>query len=407
MSSSLQAGQVALAMMTPAQRKQVIADALANASPEERDQMLAQQQKMQREMERASPAEQKQMAQQAAIMRDIGIFFQHLRPEGAETASVLGTVDVLAAMAECQLFEALNAVIKSLEEDKQKSVVRSFITLEQALMIHGVEADAVALRETKLKPEKKRPLLLLLWVLYQHKVNPTVVLDEQTQQYFETTKRLATQMFMHAQLALPQQRWVQPTLAVSRVAALFVNELWSHDDEECIKRMKDILAPPKEPDAGMPYPMLALSARTIKTLELEKGFASKLDADACLVPAVCLPRQSISVQVELSRLHACRNTAPASIADNDLNPKGILEAYWLYVEGHTPEGSSSVLLAAQPLTVADLSTPSCSATVKFDAPKQPAEYLLTVYIASTSVVGCDMSLNLKFKVEEDDVPALD
>lgn len=93
------------------------------------------------------------------------------------------------------------------------------------------------------------------------------------------------------------------------------------------------------------------------------------------------------------------------MADSVVNPKGILEAYWAYVEGHTPSGSA--LLAAQPLTVTDLSTRTLPAVAKFEAPKEAGVYGLTVYISSTSVIGCDLTERLEFIVQEDDVPALE
>jgi len=93
------------------------------------------------------------------------------------------------------------------------------------------------------------------------------------------------------------------------------------------------------------------------------------------------------------------------VADKVANPNGILEAYWAYVEGHTPQGSA--LLGAQPLTVTDLSTKTLTAACKFAAPNETGEFALTLYIASTSVVGCDLEMPLKFIVQEDDVPALE
>ena len=112
------------------------------------------------------------------------------------------------------------------------------------------------------------------------------------------------------------------------------------------------------------------------------------------------------MQVELTRLHAGKGGVPADIANDETNPKGILEAYWLYIEGHTPKGANT-LLAAQPLTVTDLATKTLPAMAKFEAPKEAGEYNVTVHLASTSVVGCDVTVPLKFIVQEDDVPALE
>uniref|UniRef100_A0A7S0LMH3 Uncharacterized protein n=1 Tax=Coccolithus braarudii TaxID=221442 RepID=A0A7S0LMH3_9EUKA len=393
-------------MMTPEERERAVQDMMAKATLEERKQMKAQQEQMKRELEQASPEERQQMAREAHMMRELGVFCKTLLPDSADPDKPIGTVAVLAAMAECSSFEALSMAIKSLEMEKQKAVVRTFITMEQALLKHATEADATALRELKIKPEKKRPLLLLLWVMYKNKTPDAVELDEHVQQYVDAGRSFATQLFMRAQVALPRQRLVQPTLAVSRTAALFVNELWSHEDDDCKRRMAEILAPADTPDAGLPYPKLELKARTVKTLELEQGNAGDLNSVSCSVPAVGFPGQSISVQVELVRLHAgLGNSAP--VANCEANPQGILEAYWLYIEGHMPGGKPNALLAAKPLTVTDLTVSSCTSAPNFVAPKEAGEYKVTAHIASTSVVGCDMSLTLSFQVEEDDVPALD
>ena len=192
-----------------------------------------------------------------------------------------------------------------------------------------------------------------------------------------------------------------PSLSLS--LRQLVNELWSHEDEECRKRMKAILAPPDRPEEAMPYPELTLRARTVLAMALDAGIPWPKKADA--EPLSCLPGQLVAVQLELTREHAGRGSVTSDLADRVANPNGILEAYWVYVEGHTPQGST--LLAAQPLTVTDLATKSLPAATKFEAPKEPGEYRITVHISSTSVVGCDLTAPLKFTVQEDDVPALE
>jgi len=184
-----------------------------------------------------------------------------------------------------------------------------------------------------------------------------------------------------------------------------------------VRRMRDALEHPSDTDSpGMPYPKLRLQARTVLASTLAtapptgdsapEGWTI-LDA-ADVEPAVCLPGQTLAVQVELQREHASSCVAPTElIGDATSNPHGVLEAFWLYVEGQRPEGSANVLIAAQPLIVKDLATPTLRATVQFDAPPTPGEYSLTAHINSTSVVGCDLASDLKFVVQEDDVPALE
>jgi len=403
----MQQGQMALAMMTPDQRKKVVEDALSKASPEERKEMEVQKNLMQQKMKDASPEERLQMAQQAQMMQDMGVFMRFLKPTAEEPNKLLGTVDVLAALAECPSFANLTEAIKKAPADQQKTTIRAFLMIEKTLKEMATTADAAALSESKAKPESRRPLLLLLLVLYKNKLGSAVELDEMTTHYMEATKRLATQLLMHAQMVLPQQRWVHATLAVARVSALLVNELWSHEDPDCVQRMRDILKPPDKPDEpGMPFPELALKARTVMALALESGSAGKLES-VPQEPASCLPGQMIAVDLELTRKHACSGEVPSEIADEAANPKGIIEAYWFYLEGHTPSGGAHTLLAAQPLTVTSLETETLPAVTKFEAPKEPGTYSLTVHITSTSVVGCDLTMPLSFVVQDDDVPALE
>lgn len=381
----LQAGQAALAMMSPEKRKQAIEDALSKATPEERAVFEKQQAAIRKQVERASPEERQQMAEQQVIMLNCGAFAQHLTPNSEAPDAPVGTVHVLAAMAECPAFSSLTEAIKGAPADKQKATVMTFINMEKALLQHAEAADATALRELKCKPEKKRPLLLLLWNLYRHKAGcDAVELDENTNQYFFATKRLATTLLMHAQPLVAQQRWVQQILAVSRVSALLVNELWSHTDEACLEKMRAILAP-EGPEKGMPFPELSIKARTS-------------DVTAGL---------KMAVLVELVREHAGKGVVTDDVADREANPQGILEGYWLYLERVSEEGKPNVLIAAQPLSCKDLATRALKAKLEFEAPKETGEYHLLVHISSTSIVGCDTHAPLSFKVEDDDVPALE
>merc|ERR1712185_885754 len=103
-------------------------------------------------LEKASPEERAQMAQQAHMMQDMGVFCRHLRPEGGDPNKVLGTVDVLGAMAECASFGSLTQAIKNTPADQQKSTIRAFLAMEKALLAPATPADAAALRESRAKP---------------------------------------------------------------------------------------------------------------------------------------------------------------------------------------------------------------------------------------------------------------
>lgn len=404
-------GQAALSMMSPEQRKAAVESTMAKASPEERKAMQQQQKAMMKAWEKASQEERAQIIAQQQTARDVGVFCQGIKPDIADPNKELSTVDVLSAMATCPSFDALHENIKGLEAAEKKKVIVAFIALERALLEQATEEDARGLRESKdCGAEKRRALLLLLWLLYRAKASDTLEMDDRFLGYVEGSKRLATKVLMQAQMMLPQQRWIKATLGTSRLSALLVNELWSHEDDECIKRMRDLLA-----QSDSAYPSLGLRARTIlgasaakQELECEELGRDEGWADGDDAPAVALPGQAVAVQVELTRHHAAAATdAAAEPAVTAENPHGILEAFWLYVEGLKPEGTPNVLIAAQPMVVKDLSTPVLRATLKFDAPPTPEEYKLIVHVASTTVVGCDLQVPISFTVQEDDVPSLE
>ena len=150
-----------------------------------------------------------------------------MRPDPDKPDQEYSTIDVLTAITCCTSFEALHENIKSLEADDKKKVVMAFIGLEQWLLENAVEADASGLKASKSAgADKKRALLLMLWLLYRVKAGDAVELDARMLGYVEGTKRLATKVLMQAQMILPQQRWVKAVVATSKLSALMVNELW-------------------------------------------------------------------------------------------------------------------------------------------------------------------------------------
>ena len=118
------------------------------------------------------------------------------------------------------------------------------------------------------------------------------------------------------------------------------------------------------------------------------------------------------MRVELHRDHAETSTgggadgATPAIATSQMNPHGILEAYWLYIEGVKPEGTPNSLIAAQPVVVKDLREAVVRATQAFMAPPDAGTYNLRIHLTSTSVTGVNLAHDCTFTVVEDDVPAL-
>eukprot|EP00908_Phaeocystis_cordata_P019350 Transcript_30859.p1 GENE.Transcript_30859~~Transcript_30859.p1 ORF type:complete len:348 (-),score=166.43 Transcript_30859:287-1288(-) len=332
----------------------------------------------------------------------MGAFCERVKPEPSDPDKTLSTYDMVCALACCPSFEAGGETCNAETIDK----------IEQVLLEQALECDASGLRENTESPVMRRNVLLLFWALYRTKVGADAVeLDQMTEQQIMRVKQLATKVLMQAQMLVPQQRWVQATLGVARTSALLVNEVWSHDDDACKARMKEIL----EAD-GMLYPRLKLRTRTVAgaadaqaaaTGDKKEVKPADVKAEIGEDPDPCssMPGQAVVVEVEVTREHV-GGTASASVSGGPMNPHGILEAYWLYVEGLKPEGTPNSLLGAQPMVVTDLALPVLKGKVSFMAPPTPGEYKLAVHVVSTSVVGIDMHSECAFIVQEDDVPPL-
>ena len=89
------------------------------------------------------------------------------------------------------------------------------------------------------------------------------------------------------------------------------------------------------------------------------------------------------------------------MTQSQMNPHGILEAYWLYIEGVKPEGTPNSLIAAQPV-VKDLREAVVRATQAFMAPPDAGTYNLRIHLTSTSVTGVNLAHDCTFTVVEDD-----
>jgi len=380
----LQQAQEAYAKATPEQKKAIQAAAMAQMTPEQKSQ---------------AEAAQRGMA-------DMSAFCERIKPDPADPDKPLSTCDMVTALASCPSFALIGEQCNSVTVD----------AIERVLLEQCEEADAAGLRDNTESPSMRRNVLLLFWALYRLKVADAVEVDAMSEQQLQRAKQLATKVLMQAQMLVPQQRWVQATLGVARMSSLLVNEVWSHDDDACKTRMKEVL----EAD-GLEYPRLTLRTRTVS------GAAAAAAAAAAAPPAAAkeepdvlpdngeeewgepcssLPGQAVVVEVEVTRLHAGSGSASAALATGPMNPHGILEAYWLYVEGVKPDGTPNSLLGAQPLVVQDLALQVIKGKVSFIAPPTPGEFHLAVHVVSTSVVGVDMKGGCSFCVQEDDAPPL-
>ena len=211
--------------MTPEQQKALQA-AFEKATPEQRKKM---QETMMAQM---TPEQRAQAEASQRGMMDMGAFCERVKPEPSDPDKTLSTYDMVCALACCPSFEAGGETCNAETIDK----------IEQVLLEQALECDASGLRENTESPVMRRNVLLLFWALYRTKVGADAVeLDQMTEQQIMRVKQLATKVLMQAQMLVPQQRWVQATLGVARTSALLVNEVWSHDDDACKARMKEIL----------------------------------------------------------------------------------------------------------------------------------------------------------------------
>ena len=240
----------------------------------------------------------------------------------------------------------------------------------------------------------RRTLLLLYWQLYSMKLKEVIKtpLDEAAEQQWDKAQKVATGVLMKAQMMIPNCRRPQPCLALARVSALLVNSQWDHDDSACKAMMAAVL----QSDGLPPRQLRLMAACAEKETGNREVLAGKL----------------VEVRVELHRDHAETSTgggadgATPAIATSQMNPHGILEAYWLYIEGVKPEGTPNSLIAAQPVVVKDLREAVVRATQAFMAPPDAGTYNLRIHLTSTSVTGVNLAHDCTFTVVEDDVPAL-
>ena len=197
----LQAAQEAYAKATPEQRKAIQAAAMAQMTPEQKQQAEAAQRGMQ----------------------DMSAFCERIKPDPADPDKALSTCDMVTALASCPSFALIGEQVNAETVD----------AIERVLLEQALESDAAGLRDNTESPSMRRNVLLLFWALYRHKVGDAVEVDAMSEQQLQRAKQLATKVLMQAQMLVPQQRWVQATLGVARMSSLLVNEVWSHDDDAC------------------------------------------------------------------------------------------------------------------------------------------------------------------------------
>jgi hypothetical protein len=340
---------------------------LANLSPEEREQVEAQQEKMRKGM------------------ADLGHVVTKLAPSKEDPDAVVPQHKVMIALASAPCMDVLGLdesqlLGPTMDADKAKEALSK---LEDKLEeIGAFPKDSL----NDLSECHWRNAVLLYWHLHKASQEEfAATLPGEIDHFRGGANQFATSLLIKCQMAMPQQRWVQVTLAVARLSALVANALHSHEDEGELGRMRTILA-----GDGLTYPKLTLTAS-----------AHPRESNAPEVTA----GQHVVVAIELAREHAAAMSSGAAPPCN--NPQGIYEAYWLYVEGIKPDGTPNSLIVAKPVVVQDVSLETVKAEAVFQSPPNPGTYQLRVHITSTSVVGVNLDTDVSFVVVEDDVPDLE
>jgi len=279
-----------------------------------------------------------------------------------------------------------NAMLQKLSEKPEAGEIQTKL---EALAVETkvMEEGALDTTEKTQMRTMRRNILLLYWHLHRSSNEAFLQgLEDRQAKTLETQRglanQLATTLLVRSQMLMPRQRWVQPTLAIARASALIATALWSHTDEAALAQMAEHL---KDEDS-LPMPKLELSATAAPKT------TSEIIAGATMTATVRLTRAHAAIPGEGER-PACNN------------PQGIYEAYWLYIEGLKPEGTPNSLIAAKPMVVKDLEEKVIVDEVPFVAPAA-GSYTLRVHVLSTSVIGVELSTDVTFTVEEDDVPDL-
>jgi len=356
-----------VARRTPDQAQEV----LAQMAPEQKQQMQAMQQRMQ------------------DGMHDMKHLAEQFKPDAADPDAPVSLLRVIRALASAPLLaklpteegdaaDAESAVAECTDEVLSK--------LEAAFVAAGA-FDAGALAECAAL--ERRNVLLLFWHMYQsHLPELASSLTGGVVSLTSFLNSQATKLLVRAQMLMPQQRWVQPTLAIAHASALLSTALWSHTDEKALEAMRVILK-----EDALPFPNLTLRA-------------SAGPQSTAGIGDECAAGQKVLVRATVTRLHKSV-LAEGEVPPPPNNPQGIYEAYWVYIEGLKPQGTPNSLVCAQPLVVKDVSASEVSVEQPFVAPPTPGTYTLRVHLVSTSVVGIALTHDVSFVVVEDDVPALE
>eukprot|EP00965_Chrysotila_dentata_P032786 1092922-Pleurochrysis_carterae.AAC.2 len=239
------------------------------------------------------------------VIADMTFISTELKPDAADPDAEVSFASIIRTLCAVPSLKELGDDAETTEQ--VLSALQEHEAIDKAA-IDGLEGTA------------RRNVVLLYWQLNRQRkaLADAVTLDEKTQKQASEVLRAITKLLLQSQMMMPQQRWIQQTLAVARASALVANSLWSHTDDEALALQRDILK-----GDGLHYPDVELKANA------RPKEAPDVESE---VPCQVFPGKHVSLRVVVNRKHA-----GPSEGVQQLNQQGVLEAYWLYIEGQKPK----------------------------------------------------------------------
>ena len=185
-------------------------------------------------LDRLSPEEREQVAQQqqrmAKGMADLTHLVTKLKPSESDPDAVVSELSVIVALATTPAMKQLGEdeaqlLGPTIPGDKAKEALSK---LEDKLE----ELEAFPKDALNGLPECEwRNAVLLYWHMYKPKLDEFAAeLPGEVDHWRGGANQIAIKLLVQSQMLMPQQRWVQVTLAVAKLSALMATALWSHDD---------------------------------------------------------------------------------------------------------------------------------------------------------------------------------
>ena len=202
---------------------------LDQLSPEERAQVEAKQQQMKKGM------------------LDLGHLATQLKPCAEDPDAEVTMLKVMLALATTPAMEQLGTDEEALlGPTKTQDEARAALSKVEDKLEEFEAFPVDALND--LSPVHWRNAVCLYWHLYKQKDEEWTEAQKdslgEVDHWRGGANQIATKLLIQAQMLLPQQRWVQPTLTVARVSALVANALWSHTDPPALAKVNGGLPPP-------------------------------------------------------------------------------------------------------------------------------------------------------------------